>query len=134
MLSILWFTIFASCQPPFKGMLPISLADQSGFIEFVEALDNCFIVPSRNTIKKAILTEFPVLVTDKIKQELKEISHPTMLLDIWTDATMRSFIGYVCQGIDSSWQMKTIPIGFRVLLDRHTSMCVRNSSSDDDLF
>ena len=33
---------------------------------------------------------------------------------------MRSFIGYICQGVDENWNLKNIPIGFRVVLKRHT--------------
>jgi hypothetical protein len=48
----------------------------------------------------------------KIKAVLCSIKWLNSCADGWSDATMRCFNGYVCQGIDNNWKMNTIHFAF----------------------
>jgi hypothetical protein len=36
-------------------------------------------------------------------------------MDAWTDAAVRPFNGFVAQGIDTEWNLHTIPIAFEYI-------------------
>ena len=84
-----------------------------GFREFIHHLDPCFNMPSRKTIKETGLRDMNNVATQKIKERLKNVLHPNISVDGWSDATLRSFNGYTVQGIDNDWNLINIPIGFK---------------------
>jgi hypothetical protein len=43
---------------------------------------------------------------------LSSIQFLNISLDGWTDGTLRSFNGYIAQGIDNDWVLHSIPIAF----------------------
>jgi hypothetical protein len=58
------------------------------------------------------LPDLKASVTAKIKAVVEDLKFVNVSLDGWTDATLRSFNGYILQGIDSNWVLHTIPIAF----------------------
>ena len=62
----------------------------------------------------------------KIKELLIDISHPNIMLDIWTDATMRSYLGVVCQGINKEWQYKKYALSIKFMKERHLSTVIND--------
>ena len=77
-----------------KCMLPISLIISKGFISFLAILDPYFKVPNVMTAKRKI-RGINLILEEKIKMLLKTVSHVNISIDIWSDATMRSFVGYI---------------------------------------
>lgn len=57
---------------------------------------------------------------------LKQTKSVNVSLDIWKDATMRSFIGIFCHFITNEWQLLTIPCYFISLKTRHTAETIKN--------
>jgi hypothetical protein len=51
-------------------------------------------------------------VETKITNILKFIKHPNVCTDLWSDATARPLYGFVFQGIDDDWNLKTITSAF----------------------
>jgi hypothetical protein len=48
-----------------------------------------------------------------MKNLIAEIEYRNISVDGWSDSTARPFNGYVCQGIDSDWNLLTLPIEFK---------------------
>jgi hypothetical protein len=69
-------------------------------------------MPSRARIKDTGLPKLKSFVQEKIKGVLTRIRHINTSIDLWSDATMRGFNGYIAQGIDDDWELHTIPIEF----------------------
>lgn len=81
-----------------KCMLPISIVENAAFREYIEYLDPSFNIPSVYTIKYKGLTELAVHVDNELVAALAKFRYVNIALDLWCDATMRSFIGFVAQG------------------------------------
>ena len=96
-----------------RCMLPLSLVENNGFQEFESYLDPSFKIPTRKTVKLTGIPTLKDLVFNKMKDLLKNVEFQNVLVDGWSDNTARPFNGYVCQGIDSDWNLLTIPIDFR---------------------
>ena len=95
-----------------KCMLPISLVENEAFREFVSYLDPSFNIPSRHTVKETGLKELCSRVTEQIRKILMTISFITISIDLWSDACLRGFNGFIAQGISDDWVLYTIPIAF----------------------
>lgn len=80
-------------------MQPISIVEKEGFRDFIEFLEPSFSIPTRYRVKESGLPNLKVLVENKIKQELAQLNSINISLDGWSDAIMRSFNGYIAQGI-----------------------------------
>ena len=59
------------------------------------------------------------LVKTKIKAVLASIKWVSSCANGWSDATMRCFNGYVCQGIDDNWKMNTINFAFQFVQGKY---------------
>ena len=70
-------------------------------------------MPTRKTIKTTGVPALKDLVFIKLKNQLQTIQYPNMSVDGWSDATARSFNGYICQGIDDQWNLLTLSVDFR---------------------
>ena len=96
-------------------MQPLSIVESEGFKEFVATLDPSFTMPNRKTIKNTGIPAIKDQVYNKLKKTIKSIQYPNISVDGWSDATSRPFNGYICQGIDEDWNLKTLNIDFRPL-------------------
>ena len=113
-------------------MLPISLIITKGFTEFLSILDPYFNVPNFTTVKRKI-RGINFILEEKIKMLLKKVSHVNISIDIWSDATMRSFVGYMVQGINDQWELVTCTLDFKNIKKRHTGDHI-NEAYDDLCF
>jgi len=77
-------------------------------------------------------------VRDKVNDTLKQIRHPNIVLDIWSDATMRSFLGSIAQGITDDWHLVKVALDFKFMKERHFAVVInrmyRRICSDYGLF
>ena len=96
-----------------KCMLPLSIVEREGFKEFINYIDPSFVMPTRKTIKDSGIPNLKDVVHSKIKKLLETIEFPSMSVDGWSDATMRSFNGYICQGVDENWDLQTFSVDFK---------------------
>ena len=102
-------------------MLPLSLVETAGFKEFINYIDPSFSMPSRKTVKSTGIPELKDMIVVKLKELLEKIEFPNMSTDGWSDPTLRPFNGYICQGIDSDWNLITLPVDFRQITGINTS-------------
>jgi hypothetical protein len=112
-----------------KCMLPISLIISKGFVVFMSKIDPYFNVPSITTVKRKI-RGINLNLTEKIKTVLKSVSHVNISIDIWSDATMRSFVGYMVQGINDQWELVTCTLDFKNIKKRHTGDHIKEAYDD----
>lgn len=86
-----------------KEMMPISVVEGEGFLEYSKALSPNYIVPSRFIIKRRLIGLYDTekyKVTTKI-QDLESLSLTT---DSWTSRTMESYISLTAHGITKDWK------------------------------
>jgi hypothetical protein len=96
-------------------MLPISLVERPGFVEYIKAIDPSFTFPTRERIKSTLLPAKRTKVEEKLASILETIPYVNMSTDGWTDASQRCFNGFVAQGIDNEWKMRTLFLAFNVV-------------------
>ncbi len=58
-------------------------------------------------MKSTGIPSFKEMVLVKLRENLKNVEFPNMSVDGWSDATVRTFNGHVCQGIDNDWNLVT---------------------------
>jgi hypothetical protein len=68
---------------------------------------------SKNGNYPALVPTLKECVVIKMKNLNTEIEYPNISVDGWSDSTARPFNGYVCQEIDSDWNLQTLPIEFK---------------------
>ncbi len=93
-----------------KCMLPTSLVEQEGFVEWVEYMDPCF---NRHTIKVTGLPSLRTFVNNSNRERLVDIPWPNVSCDGWSDDVVRGWNGYYVQGISNEWEMQNIPLEFK---------------------
>ncbi len=93
-------------------MLPLSLVENQSFKEFINYLHPSFKMPTRKTVKSTCVPTLKECVIIIMKNLITEIEYPN-ISDGWSDSTARPFNGYVCQGIDSYWNLLSLPIEFK---------------------
>jgi len=98
-----------------KCMLPPSIVHNPAFVDYIKYLDPSFQMPTRRTLKKTTLSKMKIMVQNKIKSVLANIPFINTSMDAWTDAAVRPFNGFVAQGIDTEWNLHTIPIAFEYI-------------------
>lgn len=62
----------------------------------------------------------------KIIEALKEIDAVNISMDLWSDATMRGFVGIIAHGINRNWQMVELYVQFKMVSGRHTGDLVKD--------
>ena len=50
----------------------------------------------------------------KIISLLTDVPFPNVSLDLWSDATMRSFLGVIIRGINDEWEMVRLQFYLRI--------------------
>ena len=93
-------------------MLPISIVSQPAWIEYERYKYPCYKVPTRETLKRTGLVKMFNDVNQKVKDILNDLEFVNTSVDGWSDATNRCFNGYIAQGIDSNWNLISLPIAF----------------------
>ena len=96
-----------------KCMLPISLVERQPFRDFVAHLDPSFHMPTRYLIKQTGLPTLREEIRNKLKNILKSIPWPNISLDGWSDGILRSFNGYIVQGINDNWDLVQHSLSFK---------------------
>jgi len=113
-----------------KCMLPTSIVENKGFIEWVEYMDPCFKLPTRHTIKITGLPSLRTFVNQTNKDRLLNIPWPNVSCDGWSDDVVRGWNGYFIQGICNEWEMHNIPIEFRDIKGSHTGIAIKKQYNE----
>jgi hypothetical protein len=107
-----------------KLMLPISIVEKQAWRELLSVVDPSFSVPSVQTVKSRF-DPMIAKVEKLIEKQLADIEYVNASVDGWSDRTNRSFNGYVGQGINSNWELLTIPIAFEHIVGKHTGIFIK---------
>ena len=80
-------------------MLPLQLVEKDGFRDFMHFLEPSFRLPTRQKLKTTDVPNLKIAIENKIRIELAQFDSLNVSLDGWSDAILRSFNGYIVQGI-----------------------------------
>ncbi|CAN1768603.1 Zinc finger BED domain-containing protein DAYSLEEPER [Linum perenne] len=102
-------TIKELCSMILVHEYPLSIVDHIGFRRYSCSLQPLFQVPSRNTIKKEILTLYGVQ-SAKIRRELDgNRGRIAVTTDMWTATNhKRGYMALTAHYIDNSWKLRSI--------------------------
>jgi hypothetical protein len=103
---------------------PLSLVSGKGFKSFCQKLNPDFHVPSTTTVKGHLLLIYQSLKEDVIEQLAN--SPVSMTTDGWTSVSKDSYMTFTAHFINTDWQMKTVVLATRVLLESHTGENISN--------
>jgi len=106
---------------------PFTIVEEEDFINFVHSLYPNAKIPSANTIKRDIIELY---ATNAIKMQtvLQELhSKISFTTDIWTSASMKSFLSITAHFIDSEWQLQNIVVDFVQIFGSHTGINIKDS-------
>jgi len=84
---------------------PFSIVTDTGFREFVTALDPSYRIPSRNMITTELLPAAYNNAKDRVKDMLADAEAVTLTTDSWTSLTTESYVAVTCHFITSDLKM-----------------------------
>ena len=90
-----------------KDMQPSSIVEDSGFNEFVFALDPRYKLPSRRTVMRSLLTQCYETTKGSIMKELQEIESVAITTDFWNSRNTESCITVSCHFLVHLWGLKS---------------------------
>ncbi|CAN1156042.1 Putative AC transposase [Linum perenne] len=101
---------------------PLSIVDHLYFKNFVFSLQPLFSVPSRNTIKDAIM-KVHVSERDRFRQLIDDNKgRIAITTDMWTASNQRKgYMAVTAQYIDNTWKLRNHMMGFIYVPAPHTS-------------
>jgi hypothetical protein len=106
---------------------PFTIVEEEDFINFVYSLYPNAEIPSADTIKRNIMELYATNVA-KMQTVLQKLqSKISFTTDIWTSASMKSFISITAHFIDSKWQLQNIIVDFIQIYGSHTGSNIKNS-------
>ena len=90
-----------------KDMQPSSIVEDSGFNEFVFALDPRYKLPSRCTVMRSLLTQCYETTKGSIMKELQEIESVAITTDFWNSRNTESYITVSYHFLVHLWGLKS---------------------------
>ncbi|CAF0834838.1 unnamed protein product [Brachionus calyciflorus] len=114
------------CDLIISKSLPISFVDSVEFRDFANCLDQRYTPPNSQTVKYSLLPKLKKELKDILINKLITLDSLNILTDIWSDATMRSFIGFKAQGIDHNWKLVNVLLCCKHIIGSHTNESIFN--------
>lgn len=114
--------------------LPLSLVENEHFLHFLHVMDERYIPISRSTITTKSIPQLVMRVKECIKSSLIEQKSISVTADIWSDRTMRSYLGvtaHVLNSTASGYTLNTYLLDCRRFRGRHSSEHI--SAAFDDI-
>lgn len=75
-----------------RGMHPLSMVDNSHFINLVKVLDPRIELPCRSTLTKVLLTDMYEEAKRNLQSEIDSVHHVALTTDGWTSITGDSYV------------------------------------------
>lgn len=113
------------CQLIVSGNLPISIVEQSWFKAFMKIMDPKFVMPGRRRVTNLIEKEYQ----DKRKVLMEKLSAAdsvSITIDLWSDRSMRSFVGQTVHFLNESNQFESFTLDMTSFAGRHTGDKIAN--------
>ena len=107
--------------------MPFLLMDSKWFKIFINALNERYISPCRQTIVKRVSNDFN---NRRIQLQAYLIQQPgkfSLTTDIWSACNMESYLGITIHWININWQMENLLLDIVPLQDAHTAENITNT-------
>lgn len=104
-----------------KDFQPFKVVEDSGFKEFVKALNPSYELPNRNTISKVRIPAMYERCLGEMKELVSTVESACLTTDCWTSRNNESFMAITINFIDSEYVLKSILLECRFFDLNHTS-------------
>lgn len=104
-----------------KDFQPLSIVEDSGFKDFVLALNPSYQLPSRKTISTTLLTTSYEMVYNETKNIMKMVKAVTLTTDCWTSRNTENFLAVTAHFIDDNFRLKSVLLKCISFGERHTA-------------
>ncbi|XP_025422227.1 zinc finger BED domain-containing protein 1-like [Sipha flava] len=108
---------------------PLSLVENSGFLEYSKKLQPLFKVPSRKTLTTKLLPNEYNKIVIKIKNMLENVAYFSITTDIWTSDNNIPYLTVTCHFILDTRLYSPI-LATRDMRESHTGVNISNLLSD----
>jgi len=105
--------------------LPINMVEQAWFKNFMETVDQKFVVPGRRTIVSMINTQYKSK-REMLRQKLSCADAVSLTMDMWSDRRMRSFMGATVHFLTEHMQVETYLLDMASFAGSHTGEKIGN--------
>jgi len=109
-----------------KDFQPFSVVNDTGFREFVAALDPSYNIPSRSKITTELLPAAYSSTVDRVKDMLGDAEAVTLTTDSWTSLTTENYVAVTCHFITSEFKLDSCLIQCSKFPERHTAENLAN--------
>ncbi|CAH0561709.1 unnamed protein product [Brassicogethes aeneus] len=79
-----------------KDFQPLSIVENSGFLEYSKTLNPLYKVPSRNILTNNLLSTKYLEEVTKLKSKLQEVKYVSLTTDIWQSDSNISYLSLTC--------------------------------------
>lgn len=103
--------------------LPLSIVENENFRHFLHVMDNKYTPISRATITTRNIPQLVATLKEGIKSRLEEQRSLSVTADIWSDRTMRSYLGVTAHMLNNTSEphLQTYLLACRRFKGRHSS-------------
>jgi len=101
----------------------LSLVENSEFRDLMNYFEPLYKIPSRETMKNLILTDFKAHM-DLVKMECFRSDCPSYSIDLWKAKSKDYYICVFLHFIDNNWCYKAFPVAFRQVKGSHTAQAI----------
>lgn len=114
-----------------KDMQPLSVVENVGFINFQQALNPRYIMPTRKSIRVSIENLYEVL-KNKLSLQLQTVNTDVHLTtDMWTDTNkFISYMAVTCHYIDDDFKLQRYTLQTKDFSEKHTAQNIKKALID----
>jgi hypothetical protein len=102
------------------GSLTISIVDSIHFRSALNTLDNRYVPPTSKTMTYTLTPNLKQDILKKMIGKLKDCESVNISIDVWSDPSMRSFIGVCFHSITNDWTCEKGLLACERITDSHT--------------
>lgn len=99
--------------------LPLSTIEHTGFLHFCKRAVPLYSPPSRKTVTGLLDDKYSAL-KNVYKSRFRKLQNVTITTDIWTDVSIKSYIGLTVHYLDDKFKFVNTTIGVIPLDENHT--------------
>ncbi|XP_074037291.1 E3 SUMO-protein ligase ZBED1-like [Leptinotarsa decemlineata] len=103
-----------------KDFQPLSIVEDDGFKEFVQALNPSYQLPSRKTVSTSFLNGSYEQIYNEMKHLMKMSKAVTLTTDCWTSRNTENFLAVTAHFINKNFRLKSVLLECISFGERHT--------------
>ena len=105
-----------------KDLQPLSVVEDSGFIDLMEYVEPKLKLPSRSTLTHSWLPDIYETEKSKLKSLLASVEFVSLTCDLWSSIAHESKLTVTCHFIDSNFHLHSKVLETISMPERHTSL------------